>query len=51
MNLTSEIQTDWKRYQKTLPSVDLLFPSVFVFDMVTPLQFAHLVAIILGDFL
>jgi hypothetical protein len=51
MNLTSEIQTDWKRYQKTLPSVDLLFPSGFVFDMVTPLQFAHLVAIILGDFL
>jgi hypothetical protein len=27
MNLTPEIQTDWKRYLKTLPSADLLFPK------------------------
>jgi hypothetical protein len=25
MNLTPKIQTDWKRYLKTLPLVDLLF--------------------------
>jgi hypothetical protein len=26
MNLTPEIQTDWKRYLEILPSIDLLFP-------------------------
>jgi hypothetical protein len=50
MNLAPDIQIDWKKYQETLPSANLFFPCGF-FDMITPLHFAHLIAIILGDFL
>jgi hypothetical protein len=51
MNLAPEIQTDWKRYRGTLSLADHLFPKWLPLQYDYSLHFAHLVAIIPGDFL
>jgi hypothetical protein len=49
MNLAPEIQKDWKTYQGTLPSADLLYPKWLLLQY--DYSIAHLLAIISGDFL
>jgi hypothetical protein len=51
MNLTPRFGHTGKDIWKLYLQLIIFFPSGFIFVMVTPLHFAHLVGIIPGDFL